>query len=79
MSTSDEQRAAAVDGIAKAVGLAATVVGQPVAGSLATDLGIILVDAITHGTLRKLVAHAEATAAVINSELDAELAARNRT
>lgn len=79
MSLTDEQKGAAVDAVAKAVGMAATALGSPLAASTTEAIGALLVDAITQGTLNRLVAHAQATAAVINSEAAAELAARSRT
>lgn len=75
----DEQKAQAVDALAKAVGMAANAMGQQVAASTAEALGALVVDALTKGTLSRLVAHAQATAEVINSEAAAELAARART
>lgn len=75
---SDEQKAAAVDGVAKAVSMAAAALGQPVAASTAEAIGALVVDAMTRGTLNRLVAHAQATADVINTEAAAELAARSR-
>ena len=78
MSDTDP-KAAAVDGIAKAVALGATIVGQPVAASTAEAIGALVVDSLTRGTLNRLVAHAQATAEVINTEDAAEKAAREPT
>lgn len=75
---SDEQKATAVEAVAKAVSMAATALGQQVAGSTAEAIGSLVVDALTRGTLNRLVAHAQATADVINTEAAAELAARSR-
>lgn len=77
--TADEQKAAAVEIVAKVVGVAATTVGQSVDASTAEAIGALVVDALVRGTLNKLVAHAQATADVINTEAAAELAARSRT
>jgi len=79
VSLTDEQKATAVEAVAKAVGMAGTAVGVPVAGSTAEAIGALVVDALAHGTLNRLVAHAQAAADVINTEAAAELAARSRT
>lgn len=75
---SDATKAQAVDAIAKVVGTAATMVGQPVAATTAEAVGALVIDALTKGTLNRLVARAQAAAAAIDSEVAAELAARNR-
>lgn len=79
MSTADDQKVAAVQGIAAALGAAGTAVGQPVAAETATAIGELLVDSLTKGTLNKLLADANAKAAAITTEDAAEIAARSRT
>lgn len=74
-----DPKAAAVDAIAKGIALGATIAGQPVAASTAEAIGALVIDGLTKGTLIRLVAHAQATAEVIDSEDAAERAARSRT